>query len=1488
MLSTEQKSSLLYKHYLGTGSTRINREFFEEGIKSSFVVRLDQIWAYSEMIPNGNTISGGLEAIEKIKSLKNDEYFTWNKSESEKDYKIVKRYIDFQLSKVDDGTDTSFLILDNNGNQIKNIIPYNYYEDVYLYSLKTQNGDEIAFGVGDWVVDIYSGVVTFYGEVPENVSHDKPPLLSFYQYVGAIGNRNDVNGFEAAVLPLTNIKIDKDVSVITKNTDTNESLYSLISKKANEIEDNFTKTYGFDGADKNEGIALSFQKILPLMYTSTKDTVKGYDSSENSNIGTLLSSKTGTIISPKVECIFVSQLLNGSIEIDIPVGKINQIKKIPIGNDFILIKYAEDVTTSEKTNIIIVDSISTSNPEIFMALMYWDSIELQYLPFINKEETHYDFGFPVVAAQGKIPPSLILDTSSLTQYADQITPDYYGPRVVTGVIANHNGNNIKSSDYIVKNIEGWFLEDKIAELTAKYFNNLNGKILLRSGEYEINNPDKFAKELEKWKNVIIEGESNVIIKVKEFTINSDLLENFTLSNIEFPVTSRINLYNDCNFFINNIISKSCDFLFSGEGHLILTSSSFKSVITGSGATGSKKELLIKDCIFGVGNIQHDNVLLSSNTLNDLYISHKNVLVGNCFVGTLHSKTEDIFIESSVISNYDTANIPEENLNQLPIGTNKTNTSGRFPIFAKDDFKHLKYSEFAHPFNYDNKNNIIELLYDKGTLSITDDGKLKVTAKADALFMPNVTYERGDNATDDGITYLQPKKYTTDNTVSDVLKDLWKEKADLNEKGKIPLQQLPDSVAYGGLQFVGMWSFERSHGLYPEFSDVNLDLSTDKEVDSLQPGWFFIVDKSEDRTDDDNENDNPVAEQKAIDNVIFTAGDWVICNSSKANKSGFGWTKVDRAYSDPTFSPLPNKAMPTGEENKAWYWKNHRKGGALDLSNRTIISAFSDVNKELKKLQPKKPSAIFDTKLIIEDEDKIPTITYRQLTSNLIINQELITKFDLNKRTYITIKTVDENPLYKNLIYFGDSGNVSVTLDDIKKLENLNIKTSSDNYDKDGISIFIKDSMLDANHGENYWKGFSGRFFIEDIKEGKHIFKLSVDNILIDGEDATQDKDYAGSTIKKFEFVKPFVQDNLEIESFSYFTDRIETLMNNDICSGIRGLKLSELKSFTNISGTIKKVYKDGIIPKDKIIDLRAIINNDENNILCNRINVDKYVLFTEGRDFTYQSIKLNAELPITHDDNIILTKNDTINIIATVYDVYGNGTDIEILTLNGVLRADKTTEPERVTHGLIQNNSEFDQDHFDANKFGFKYPSLKKLTVDNHNSLLKIGRVYNGTHVSEYRYPSGKYINDIDYDNFEGEKILGKQYAIVCFSFSNNGKFLDEACGFSFKINTIEDVTEKLEYNKSNGQTNKILLQCCIVDTFGNKVTDWLDCNKANNGFLIPKKFGDPAMYAGLSTSTKKRITFGKTTYTGDLYIRIGIEENSGIAFTGIEIEEII
>ena len=52
---------------------------------------------------------------------------------------------------------------------------------------RSGDGSQIRFGEGQWLVDTYSGVVTFYGKLPYGVSGISPPMMSFYRYVGKIG-----------------------------------------------------------------------------------------------------------------------------------------------------------------------------------------------------------------------------------------------------------------------------------------------------------------------------------------------------------------------------------------------------------------------------------------------------------------------------------------------------------------------------------------------------------------------------------------------------------------------------------------------------------------------------------------------------------------------------------------------------------------------------------------------------------------------------------------------------------------------------------------------------------------------------------------------------------------------------------------------------------------------------------------------------------------------------------------------------------------------------------------------------------------------------------------------------------------------------------------------------------------------------------------------------------------------------------------------------
>ena len=150
MPSIEQITTKLYKHYSGVADSRTNRDFFEEAISSSFNVRPDQLWAYGDQVPRPT--SPDEDSYKKVKAFKNGDVWTWQKDESTY-IPVFTKYENYPLTKIDNGTDKSFKLVDEKGNQIKNIIPFNYALDLYNYYLTTDDGSYGIKGFGTTVLN---------------------------------------------------------------------------------------------------------------------------------------------------------------------------------------------------------------------------------------------------------------------------------------------------------------------------------------------------------------------------------------------------------------------------------------------------------------------------------------------------------------------------------------------------------------------------------------------------------------------------------------------------------------------------------------------------------------------------------------------------------------------------------------------------------------------------------------------------------------------------------------------------------------------------------------------------------------------------------------------------------------------------------------------------------------------------------------------------------------------------------------------------------------------------------------------------------------------------------------------------------------------------------------------------------------------------------------------------------------------------------------
>ena len=1519
MLSTKQKSDLLFKHYLGAGSTRDNREFFEEAIKSSFVVRPDQLWTYSDRIPDGTEATGGMDNINYIINMGlegRDPIFYHYISEDQDKVPLVKRYIDLPLTMIDKGTDNAFLIADENGNQIKDIIPFNYYEEYYNYILKTANGKRIPFGVGDWNVDTYSGIVTFYGELPDGVDHEHPPLISFYQYVGGNGFRQDTYGYDGAILPLDNVEIAAGSCAVTNGSE-GRTLYQHIVDKANEIQEDFVDVFGWDGADKNEGIALSFEKVIPLTYTSNQDAVKGYDQASNSEIGTLLSNKTTNFeANDNYEIVFASQKLDPTatyrIEIadGVATGYENDVAQDPVnitGNEwglykvwlndhaFVVLK-VKNVEDEELTF-----TVSSEDKVVTALLLYWSDQDKQYQPFLPKEDLLGNFGFPVVTINGRLPPSVQLGTAALATFSDVITPDYYGPRTFAVVIANEDGTDVKSADYIVKNKEDWYLNDILEQIKTKYGKDLKGTIYLRAGHY-ITNGDL---DISMFSNAIIEGDHfattidlgrhALVVKPEEGEIAELCHARLTnVSGVEISAKG-VAILSDLDLTGTDIELEAYN-----SGKVLVRSVSANNVHIFGEQDAELPNVDLKSCFFNKVTVEKNKTYLSNNTINEVSVAippadtedNTMVLRGNV-INTLATKYDDLFIDNNMIFRY--KGIAGSAANQIPVGTpedhtvlksngDELTTTGRFPIFSKDDFLHMKYAEFASPFYYNKTENIIELLYDTEVIKIVD-GKLTTVIKSDRIAMSEVVFDRHENSE------LDPVAYNNSHTLNDVLRHIYMWKADLDPNGKIPLQELPDSVAYGGLLFVGTWSFVNNNGKYPTFNDAQISLSEDKVVNELQPGWFFIVSEAVDTTDTDEENDTPVAEQIAEDGVKFTAGDWVIYEGKDK------WVKIDRAYSDPTYSPLPYYAKVPEVENLDWYWKKNRNGGALDLSGDTIIEAFKKVNDELRKLQPKKPMYIGSVPFEMMKE--YDTISYRNYRNGVM--GTAVTRLDSTKVKSFDIQTrclPDGTRTYQELIFFGDEAKLTVNVDNTE----YEFIVGVDRPAQEQGPVYVSkatEAMTYADHGEGYWQGIYIIVKNENLEDGVHTVHATIDDVKVIYDDRTDtsqfQNDYAGSSnVVTYNTFMPYFPANVVRVDNTYVGIAevpIADLATADMCSGIRKINIANFKKISGIELRLDKIYKDWNVPTDKLAEVKVLLNDDPEKVFCEATIADGYIELEDSGDGVHQNLHLeNFEIPVTYENkDDVLPYTTTLDFYITVYDLYNEPHEMKFYSYTGI-RFDPTTEDERCKAGNLDENSSFKDL---PGSFGGLWDSSATCVEE----LTKIGELIDGKPVGVYQQPQETYWVGVGSPapfnpktSWKGHQYGEDFYGVACFNIGH----IEDATGFVFKIEGLEKDLNEYTFDKLSGSTNDVILQVCLVDPdelehSNAKVTAFLDADNPYDGFTPVKEtvFETPVMYAGNSTATEKRVTFGRNKIlSGDVYVRIGIKKDSGLRFTGIKLVE--
>lgn len=106
---------------------------------------------------------------------------------------MIRKYVKIALTVVPGTQDNAYEAqLDPTyGRVLQNTVPYNNDPiGSYLYNIYKNDGvTPIVFGMGSWVLDTTSGILTFYAynAASLGISAASPPKVSFYRYVGAFG-----------------------------------------------------------------------------------------------------------------------------------------------------------------------------------------------------------------------------------------------------------------------------------------------------------------------------------------------------------------------------------------------------------------------------------------------------------------------------------------------------------------------------------------------------------------------------------------------------------------------------------------------------------------------------------------------------------------------------------------------------------------------------------------------------------------------------------------------------------------------------------------------------------------------------------------------------------------------------------------------------------------------------------------------------------------------------------------------------------------------------------------------------------------------------------------------------------------------------------------------------------------------------------------------------------------------------------------------------
>ncbi len=178
MATTDELVDFIFKRVQTTGYTELTRKIYEEPYTSP--PQFNPGFVRQETLPQFSPQSDGSDSGGDPSLSYPPADFGPGDDGTTVLSGIMTRYYRRTPTAVS-GASGSFYLAELRGG-----VPFNYDPSSWTYehAIYNNSGTRISYTDGNWISDIQSGVITFFGTFPDGIDDANPPLISFYGYSG--------------------------------------------------------------------------------------------------------------------------------------------------------------------------------------------------------------------------------------------------------------------------------------------------------------------------------------------------------------------------------------------------------------------------------------------------------------------------------------------------------------------------------------------------------------------------------------------------------------------------------------------------------------------------------------------------------------------------------------------------------------------------------------------------------------------------------------------------------------------------------------------------------------------------------------------------------------------------------------------------------------------------------------------------------------------------------------------------------------------------------------------------------------------------------------------------------------------------------------------------------------------------------------------------------------------------------------------------------